>query len=181
MNRRILFACVSVLAGLSGYFIADNWQASDSEAMSLNKHDFARVGDYRPEFRHELVNGEIDDIENYAGTVVLLNFWATWCLPCREEMPMLQELQREFGSEGFQVIGIALDEAERVGEFLAEHGITYPNMVGSGDVILTGLNYGNSSGTLPYSVLIDRKGTIRWREHGEIKRRLFSKRLKQLL
>jgi peroxiredoxin len=179
--RRTPYLVASILVGLTAYFLVGNWRATDTEPITLNKHDFARVGDFRPDFRHERVNGELDDIKNYTGTVVLLNFWATWCLPCREEMPMLQELQQEFGSEGFQVIGIALDEAERVGEFLAEHGITYPNMVGSGDVILTGLNYGNSSGTLPYSVLIDREGIIRWREHGEIKRRLFSKRLKQLL
>ena len=94
---------------------------------------------------------------------------------------MLQELQSEFGAEGFQVLGIALDDAERVSEFVTELGIEYPNLVGSGEVILTGLNYGNASGTLPYSVLIDREGTIRWREHGEINRRLFSQRLKQLL
>jgi len=179
--RNILFFIAAALAGLAGFFVADQLLPAGNETKTLDKHEFARVGDYRPAFSHDTITGAVDNIDNYAGKVVLLNFWATWCGPCREEMPMLQELQTEFGAEGFQVLGIALDDAERVSEFVMELGIEYPNLVGSGDVILTGLNYGNVSGTLPYSVLIDREGTIRWREHGEINRRLFSRRLKQLL
>ena len=181
MIRNTIIIVAAILAGSWGFYTASNWRPANDEAQTLDKHDFARVGDYRPAFSHESISGVVDTIDNYAGKVVLLNFWATWCAPCREDMPMLQALHSEFGSEGFQVLGIALDDAERVREFVTELGIEYPNLFGSGDVILTGLNYGNASGTLPYSVLIDREGIIRWREHGEINRRLFSQRLKQLL
>ena len=179
--RKAPIIVLAVLAAVSGYFVGNKWQPPPGEVQTLDKHDFARVGDFRPGFSHGTTTGAIDNIDNYSGKVVLLNFWATWCLPCREEMPMLQALQQEFGPEGFQVVGIAIDDLARVREFVAELGIGYPNLVGTGDVMLTSLSYGNSSGTLPYSVLIDRQGTIRWRGHGEIDKKTFSNRLEQLL
>ena len=145
---------------------------------NVNLHDEAR-----PAVPIRFADGEGAErsLAEFRGKVVLLNFWATWCTPCREEMPMLQALQRQYGDRGFQVIGIALDDVERVSSFISELGIEYPNMVGAADVALTGVIYGNSSGTLPYSVLIDREGIIRWRKHGEIKPDTFSQRLEQLL
>lgn len=179
--RRVLVIILAVVAGVSGGYLGSLWLAQSEEPVSIDQYDFIRVGDFRPGFNLGTTTGTIDNIDNYAGKVVLLNFWATWCLPCRKEIPMLQTLQDQYGHEGFQVIGIAMDDVSRVREFVAELGIEYPNLVGAGDVMLTGLSYGNSSGALPYSVLIDRQGTIRWREHGEINRKTFSKRLEQLL
>ncbi len=181
MMRTALITTIAVFAAVSGYYLGSREDTVSDEAHGLEKYDMVRVGDYRPPFSHGTINGDIDNIDNYTGKVVLVNFWATWCTPCREEMPMLQTLQQQYGARGFQVIGIALDDVSRVRGFVADLGIEYPNMVGTGDVILTGVSYGNSSGTLPYSVLIDREGIIRWRLHGEIIRKTFSKRLEQLL
>ena len=179
--RIALITVIALLAAGMGLFLSSCSDSASEDTQSINKHDLAQVGDYRPAFSHGTTTGSTDNIDHYAGKVVLLNFWATWCIPCREEMPMLQALQGQYGDRGFQVIGIALDDVERVSSFISELGIEYPNMVGAAEVALTGVVYGNSSGTLPYSVLIDRDGIIRWRIHGEIKRDTFSQRLEQLL
>lgn len=179
--RNALIVIFAVLAGIAGFYLGGLWQPANDEPQTVDKRELARVGDFRPAFSHGTTTGSIDNIDNYNGKVVLLNFWATWCEPCRVEMPMLQALQHEYGPRGFQVIGIAMDDVARVRDFVTEMDIQYPNLVGAGDVMMTGLSYGNSSGTLPYSVLIDRDGTIRWREHGEIKMETFSSRLEKIL
>lgn len=179
--RNTAIAIFAVVAVVLGFYLGSLWDTAGTESQQTDKYDLVRVGDYRPPFSHGTTTGAIDNIDNYSGKVVLVNFWATWCTPCREEIPMLQALQLQYGSQGFQVIGIAMDDVARVRMFVAELGIDYPNMVGAGDVMMTGLAYGNSSGSLPYSVLVDREGIIRWRLHGEIDRETFSARLEQLL
>jgi thiol-disulfide isomerase/thioredoxin len=179
--RTALFAIVAILAAVAGFYIGDHWDGGSEETTGFSKYDLARVGDHRPPLSHGTINGGTDNIENYDGKVVLLNFWATWCAPCREEVPMLQSLQKKYGSKGFQVVGIAMDDIENVRKFVAELGVEYPNMVGASDVMLSVVEYGNSSGTLPYSVLLDRDGIIRWRHHGEINRGTFTSRLEKLL
>jgi len=179
--RRVLIIILAVVTGVSGFYLGSLWQAQSEEPVNMDQYDFIQVGDFRPGFSHGTTTGEIDNIDNYAGKVVLLNFWATWCLPCRKEVPMLQALQEQYGHEGFQVIGIAMDDVSRVRDFIAELGVEYPNLVGAGDVMLTNLSYGNSSGALPYSVLIDRQGTISWRRHGVIDIATLGHRVEKLL
>lgn len=79
---------------------------------------------------------------------------------------MLMDLQRQYGSTGFQVVGIALDDREKVKSFVSTYGISYPILVGESDVFETSADYGNTEGVLPYSVLIDDTGVIRWRYAG---------------
>ena len=93
--------------------------------------------DARPDFRLGSNTGEIVTPEDFAGKTLLINFWATWCAPCRQEMPMLMELQREYGEQGFQVLGIALDDVQSVRDFVQQYGINYPILVGAADVMAT--------------------------------------------
>ena len=83
---------------------------------------------------------------------------------------MLEVLQKDRRAEGFRVVGIALDDPERAARFAADLGISYPVLVGQADVVLTGRRYGNSSGMLPFSVLIDRQGVVRWTRLGVLDR-----------
>lgn len=94
---------------------------------------------------------------------------------------MLMELQSKYGSDGLQVIGIALDDAQSVGDFVSTYGISYPVLVGSQDVFVTSAAYGNSEGVLPYSVLIDKNGIIRWQYAGIIRFDKISSLLSELL
>lgn len=127
------------------------------------------VGNMRPDFELANHHGELVSSDDFSGKAVLLNFWATWCSPCREEMPMLMDLQRDNASKGFQVVGIALDDTQAVKRFVQSYGIDYPILVGEADVFNTSAAYGNQEGVLPFSVLIDKKGIIRWQYAGLLK------------
>jgi len=96
-------------------------------------------------------------------------------------MPMLVDLQREYGAQGLQVVGIALDDLQNVRTFIQQYGIDYPILVGGADAMETSAAYGNVHGMLPYSVLVDSDGVIRWQYTGEIQTDDISRLLSELL
>jgi len=107
------------------------------------------------------------ELDHFRGHPVLVNFWATWCPPCVREMPEIDLFFRENSPKGWQVVGIAVDKPEAVVQFLARTPVQYPiAMAGFAGVELV-RNLGNANGGLPYTVLIDRDGNIRWRKAGE--------------
>jgi len=115
----------------------------------------------------ESVSGQPFELAAYDGRTLLINFWASWCGPCRVEMPDLDEIQKRYVGMPFQVIGIAADERESVEQFLAEVPIDYPIYIGGPDQIFDWSGkLGNRAFTLPYSILVDRVGTVRWRKLG---------------
>lgn len=96
----------------------------------------------------------------YAGRPLLINVWATWCGPCRQEMPELQRFAVEQGGTGIQVVGIALDEAEAVRAFVAQTGVRYPVLLDTPGPADAGVRLGNPKGVLPYSVLVSADGRL---------------------
>ena len=111
--------------------------------------------------------GEAFAFERYADRPLLVNFWATWCLPCRIEMPDLDELQSHFDAEQFTVLGIAADEADAVIDYLDTLPVSYPIYAGDPDQVFAwSEQLGNQVLGLPFSALIDRAGTIRWVKMG---------------
>ncbi|NIP18337.1 MAG: redoxin domain-containing protein [Xanthomonadales bacterium] len=126
------------------------------------------LGQRRPDFTLGSTVGERVSASDFDGQVLLLNFWATWCVPCRAEMPMLSELHEDYSDSGLRIVGIALDDVQSARDFAQELGIAYTILVGTTDVMATGLAYGNRAGLLPYSVLIDRYGIVRWTHLGEL-------------
>jgi peroxiredoxin len=139
------------------------------------------MGQIRPDFSLGSITGEILTAADFDGQVLLVNFWATWCAPCREEMPMLSDLHERLAPQGFQVLGIALDDVQQARDFIEEMDIHYPVMVGGADVMTVGVMYGNRAGLLPYSVLIDRQGVIRWTSLGELEAADLEARIEELL
>jgi thiol-disulfide isomerase/thioredoxin len=127
----------------------------------------AGLGDPRPPFRHGALDGQWVEADQFDGQLLLVNFWATWCAPCRREMPVLQAAS-ERHEEVLAVVGIAIDDPGPVRDFVEELGISYPILVGSADVISTQRAWGNAAGALPYTVLVDREGVIRWQHLGEV-------------
>jgi peroxiredoxin len=106
------------------------------------------------------LDGKTHQLSDYRHHRLLLNFWASWCVPCLEEMPALNQLQAKFGERAPIVVGIAMDEPTRVRRFLAEHPVKYPILLGRLDPPSTSLQLGNMLEVLPYSVLIDADGRI---------------------
>lgn len=124
----------------------------------------------RPDFSLPDRAGDTRSIGDFGDRVVLLNFWATWCPPCLEEIPALDELHRDLGDQGLSVVGVALEDAEPVRDFAEEHEVGYPLLVGGREAFDIAAEYGNARGTLPYSVVIDRSGTIRATHQGALTR-----------
>lgn len=111
------------------------------------------------------LSGRVRRLTEWQGRVVLFNFWATWCAPCREEMPVLDAAAQKFW---FSVVGIGIDLAVKVREFAANYGIRYEMLVAGADAIQLMKELGNSSGGLPFSLLLDRQGRIAHRKLGPL-------------
>lgn len=102
------------------------------------------------------------------GQKVLLNFWATWCAPCVEEMPLLDRFARENEASGWKVIGLAVDQAAAVRPFLTRVPVSFPiGLIGPGGIQLA-RSLGNNVGGLPFTVVIDADGRVRQRKMGQV-------------
>jgi peroxiredoxin len=105
-------------------------------------------------------SGKQESLGQWRGKVLVVNFWATWCTPCREEMPEFVATQRELGGRGLQFVGIAVDEPEKVRGFAEEIGLNYPALIGGYGAIELSRTLGNNAGALPFTVVVDRSGRI---------------------
>ena len=90
----------------------------------------------------------------------VVNFWATWCEPCREEIPALQRVQAKFAESGLETIGISIDHADKVQQFSRNMAITYPLLLGDASVIDLARALGNRAGGLPFTLVIDAQGKL---------------------
>lgn len=109
-------------------------------------------------------------ISQWRGNVMIVNFWATWCEPCRKEIPEFIELQEKFRDKGLVFIGIAVDQKERAAAFSREMGINYPVLVGDLKAMALAEAAGNRQGALPFTVVIDRNGKIAGTKLGRLSR-----------
>ncbi len=111
-----------------------------------------------PDFSLEALDGKPTRLSDFRGKAVLLNFWATWCGPCKIEMPWFVELQNQYGSQGFQIVGVAMDDASKqdIAKFAKDMGVNYPILIGKEAV---GDQYGGIP-ALPETFLIGRDGKI---------------------
>ena len=115
------------------------------------------------------LEGKLQSLEQWRGQVMVVNFWATWCAPCREEIPLLMKLQEKYGARGLQLVGIAIDQPDKVRPYAAELGMNFPVLIGDFDAIELTRTLGNRAGVLPYTVIVDRNGAIAAREIGAVK------------
>ena len=124
------------------------------------------VGSRMPEYSAMWLDGAKFELAKHRDKVVLLNVWATWCGPCRYEIPELQEIHNKNAPRGFEVIGVSVDESgvDAVKDFVKEHEMTYPVALDAEGKIANILQ----TSVLPTTVLIDRNGTIVWKRYGAI-------------
>jgi thiol-disulfide isomerase/thioredoxin len=132
-----------------------------------------------PQFTLKDLDGRIVRLSDYRGKVVLINFWATWCPPCRAEMPDLVRLQREHGKEGLQIIGITYppEQKARVRKFARSLKVNYPIILGTRQ---TKARF-SSEETLPLTVVINRDGTVSEIISGILLPEEFEQKIKPLL
>jgi len=104
--------------------------------------------------------GKPESLGQWQGKVLVVNFWATWCAPCREEMPEFVRAQDEFGGKGLQFVGIAIDEADKVRQFGEAIGVNYPLLVGGYGAMELSRSFGNRVMALPFTIIVGRDGNI---------------------
>jgi thiol-disulfide isomerase/thioredoxin len=111
------------------------------------------------------IDGKPHKLAEWKGKVLVLNFWASWCPPCREEIPLLQSAHQRYEPQGLAIVGLAIDQLGSVAAFRKQAGITYPILVDDAAVPLMSF-YGDQSGSLPFTVVLDRAGHVVARKLG---------------
>ena len=102
--------------------------------------------------------GRDQTLAQWRGKVLVLNFWAPWCPPCRQEIPGFVSLQKRYGDRGLQFVGVALDTPDKVAAYAESAGIPYPLLLGEAGAAALARAAGNRSGGLPYTLVLDRRG-----------------------
>lgn len=165
---------VSVLtlgSAVTGYYLyrVQNEPAIEQKTVSTVAADDEKKGiegQRRPDFVLQDIAGKERHINEWDGQVIAINFWATWCAPCLKEIPEFVELQDKYGEKGLQFIGIALQQADEVKDFMQDFGMNYPVLAGELEVVEVSKSLGNDLGALPYTVILDRQGIIAYTKHG---------------
>lgn len=154
----ILVALVAGIALAAGYGAALWWRPAPP-APDANQSAPA-------DFSLKDLAGRERRLSEWRGRPLLLNFWATWCAPCREEIPLFIDTQKRHAASGLQIVGVALDQKADVLDFIAKFGVPYPVLLADDATLDLMSRYGNSTGSLPYSVIFDADGSIAHRKIG---------------
>lgn len=160
MNKKLLIviAVVGIIAGIAANQYFAKQQSSTVSATKTKP--VTKASNQRPNYTLTDLEGKSRSASEWDGKVVVLNFWATWCPPCRREMPAFINFQEAYASKGFTFVGIALDEKSAVVDFTDPMGLNYPILIAEQEGIQLSQDYGNRLNILPFTVVIDRKGNI---------------------
>ena len=180
MNRGALLAIVAgaTLAGVAGWRLFDrlsapagaNWDEGDRPppAMPTPESVASKLVATLPAFQLADRNGELRSLAHWQGKSLVVNFWATWCAPCRREIPLLQRIAREHAANGVQVIGIAVDFRDAVLAYADEMRIDYPLLIGEQDGLDAAAAFGIDAVGFPFTVFSDRQGRVITAHLGEL-------------
>jgi len=160
----VIFGLLIVV--IAGMILAGKFRPPSS-ADRFDQANFK--GKPAPDFELETLEGQKIKLSDYKGKAVVLNFWATWCAPCKAEMPWFVDLQQRYAGQGLQIIGVAMDDAskEDIAKFAKDMGVNYPILLGQEEVAA---KYGDVQ-FLPTTFYIDRSGNLMDRVFGFTERR----------
>ena len=162
MNRRqlIIIVAISLLALLGGaltsQWIYKTGLASDPAVKAFFANPW------------QTPDGKTVNTQDWQGKVLVVNFWASWCPPCVEEMPALDKLQQEFLQQNVLFVGIGIDSPSNIREFLSKTPVSYPIVIGGLEGSNLSKQLGNSQGALPYTIIINAKGKASYSKLGKI-------------
>ena len=178
LKTGIAFAAAGALALAAGFATHDLIGGG-----SIGGHTLSDEADVASLYSTRLpdAGGVETPFRDVTGTVTVVNFWATWCTPCREEIPDFVKLQDEYQDRGVRFVGIAAEKVDKVPAFIQEFGINYTVLIGDAAAIELSRKLGDKAGGLPFTVVLDATGKLVHRELGVIKpgklRDIFSKLL----
>jgi peroxiredoxin len=177
VRRRVLTGIAIACVAVGGYLL---WPAVlHYTAQAILESREVKAGRKPPDFTLKDASGKGQSLADYSGKVVLLNFWATWCGPCRTEIPWFIEFERKFQPQGFTVLGVSMDEDgwKVINPYVAEHKINYPVVLANEEV---NQRYGGID-ALPTTLVIGRDGKVKFLHSGLISREEYEKEIRQLL
>ena len=158
-KRQVVFGGVAVLAAIAGTGLALKKQPAGLDMETQQAL-------WNAEF--DTPDGQILKMQNLQGRPLAINFWATWCAPCVEEMPLLDIFFRQNASKGWQMVGLAIDQPSRVRQYLSQNAISYPIGLAGMTGTELGRLLGNEIGGLPFTVVLDGKGGLIQRKLGKL-------------
>ena len=162
--RRNAAVIIVVVVAIAAMLIGGKYLAQRGERSGTITAGGPKPGTAAPDFALQSLDGKTVHLSDFRGKAVLLNFWATWCEPCKLEMPWFAELQNQYGPQGLAVVGVAMDDAgpDKIAKFAKDVGVNYPVLLGKESVgdAYGGLEY------LPTSFYIDRDGKVVQRVFG---------------
>lgn len=159
-GRRWLIGAVAAVAALGGIGLAWRTYRATGTLMAVQPSFWQR------EFTTP--GGQTLRMEFFRGKPLLLNFWATWCPPCIEELPLLSSFYNKNLINGWQVLGLAIDEPDSVRRFLARTPVTFPMLLAGASGLEISRYLGNSVGGLPFTVVLNSSGEIVQRKMGRV-------------
>jgi thiol-disulfide isomerase/thioredoxin len=183
VNRLLPLVVLALASGAAGFLLYTGLSGKDRAADGLQLPALAapQPASVAPEFTLPDIDGTPRSSTEWHDSIRVVNFWATWCPPCIREIPLLVDIQREYGARGVQVIGIAIDEPEAVAEFAQDFEFNYPVLVGQDDAMDLGNLFLNGFIGLPFTAFTDRRGRILRVHTGELHREQIESILAELL
>lgn len=180
--KTVVYASIALVAALVGFGIyrfgiephiqnsvdAATPQFERTAQPAAAEPDEDATPELLPEFTLTDREGEARSIRSWPGKALVINFWATWCGPCRREIPLLKQIQDEYEADNFQVVGIAVDFRDDVLEYAEEIGIDYPLLIGEQDGLEAISKFGISAAGFPFTVFTDTQSRIVLTHLGEI-------------
>jgi thiol-disulfide isomerase/thioredoxin len=115
------------------------------------------------------LSGKTRRLSEWGGRVTLVNFWATWCEPCRDEVPLLLKIRAKYADQGFEIVGIGVDNAEKMRQFADMFAVSYPLLVADWGQLEMLKRLGDPAGALPFSVVLGRSGGVVYRKLGALR------------
>ena len=157
-NRILIIIVISSLLSLIIFYV-----------INTNDQDLQPI--YMDSFVLDDLDGQpLDILDLHNQEPLIINFWATWCAPCRKEMPLLNNYYLTRNADQANVLGIAIDDIDQVNSFVAELGINFPVLVGQSEAYELMQTLGNTNLTLPYTIVVNNEGRLIWSKSTEIKR-----------
>lgn len=175
MNTRalVLVVVLAGLAGAGGYYLYAQRESPAASAPSAppptpDPAPALALASTVPHFQLADREGQFRSLHDWQGKSLIVNFWATWCAPCRREIPLLQQISRQRGKDGYQVIGIAVDFRDQVIAYAEQMNIGYPLLIGEQDALDAAAAFGVDVIGLPFTIFTDARGRVILLHMGEL-------------